>query len=68
MKRWYDAEEDILNVQIARKSYWKSVEMDNGIVLDVAEDGSIIALEIPNASKVFCGDVEKVISQAEVAA
>ena len=49
--------------------YWKSVELPNGIVIDVAKDGSIMSIEILRASKVFSGDVKKVIEfAAKVAA
>ena len=60
MKQWYDEEEDILNIQIQSKECWKSIEMDN-IVIDIAKDGSIISIEIIRASKVFSGDIKKVI-------
>tara|TARA_Y100000310_G_C20236891_1_gene602788 strand:- start:300 stop:509 length:210 start_codon:yes stop_codon:yes gene_type:complete len=65
MESWYDNKEDILNVQIQDKKYWKSVELPNGIVLDISEDGSIISIEIFKASKVFSGDVKKVIETAK---
>lgn len=65
MKSWYDKEEDILNIQIQEKKYWKSVELPNGVVIDVAKDGSIISIEIMKASKVFSGDVKKVIQVAK---
>lgn len=65
MKSWYDKEEDILNVQIQGKKYWKSVELPNGITIDIAEDGSIIGIEILKASKIFYGDVKKVIQVAQ---
>ncbi len=65
---WYDKEEDILNIVLKKGLYWKSIEVANGIVMDVAKDGSILAIEIPNASKVFSGDVKKVIEHAKVVA
>ena len=69
MKSWYDKQEDILNIQMKEDGYWKSVELPNGIVIDVAKDGSIMSIEILRASKVFSGDVKKVIeSAAKVAA
>ena len=61
MEKWYDKDEDILNIQFKDDKYWKSVELPNGVVFDIAKDGSIIAVEILNASKVFSGDVHKVI-------
>lgn len=68
MESWYDKKEDILNVQIQEKGYWKSVELPNGIVIDVAKDGKIIGIEILKASKIFSGDVKKVIEVAKSAA
>ena len=66
MERWYDKEEDILNVQLESKEYWKSIELPNGIIIDVAKDGSITGIEILRASKVFSGDVKKVIETAKI--
>ncbi len=63
MEQWYDKEEDVLNVQLSEKKYWKSLELD-GMVLDIAKDGSIIAVEIFQASKVFVGELKKVIDAA----
>ncbi len=57
MEKWYDKQEDILNIQLKDVKYWKSIELPNGIVFDIAEDGSIVAIEILKASKVFSGDV-----------
>ena len=68
MERWYDKEEDILNIELEDKEYWKSIELSNGIVIDVSKDGSIISIEIQKASKVFSGDLKKVIETAKVAA
>ena len=62
---WYDKEEDILNIELAKKDYWKTVELPNGINIDIAKDGSITGIEILKASKVFSGDVKKVIQQAK---
>lgn len=67
MKNWYDKEEDILNIQIQDKEYWKSVELPNGVVLDISKDGSINSIEILNASKIFLGDLKKVIQLAKPA-
>ena len=64
METWYDKEEDILNIQL-KNDYWKSVELPNGVVIDVAKDGSIAGIEILCASKVFSGDVKKVIEVAK---
>ncbi len=63
---WYDEESDILNLEINDKEYWKSIELPSGIVLDLAEDGSITSIEILRASKLFFGDTYKVIEKARV--
>ena len=62
---WYDKEEDILNIELAKKDYWKTVELPSGINIDVAKDDTITGIEILRASKVFSGDVKKVIQQAK---
>ena len=61
----YDKEEDILNIELQKKEYWKTVELSNGINIDIAKDGSITGIEILRASKVFSGDIKKVIEQAK---
>ena len=63
---WYDEEADILNLEINDKEYWKSIELPNGVVLDIAKDGSITSIEILRASKLFFGDAHKVIERARV--
>jgi uncharacterized protein YuzE len=67
MESWYDKEGDILNVQLQEEGYWKSIELPNGIVIDVTEGGKIMAIEILQASKIFSGDVKKVIEFAKPA-
>ncbi|MBW2976811.1 DUF2283 domain-containing protein [Candidatus Woesearchaeota archaeon] len=62
---WYDKKEDILNIELAKKEYWKTIELPNGINIDIAKDGSITGIEILRASKVFSGVVKKVIEQAK---
>jgi len=64
----YDKEEDVLNIELKKGTYWKSVELENGIVIDIAKDGSLLSIEIPQASKVFSGDVKKVIEHARLVA
>ncbi|MBI2676086.1 MAG: DUF2283 domain-containing protein [Candidatus Aenigmarchaeota archaeon] len=64
METWYDKDEDVLNIQL-KEGYWKSIELPNGIIIDVAKDGTISAIEILRASKVFSGDVKKVIETAK---
>lgn len=65
MEKWYDKETDVLNIQISNKEYWKSIELPNGVIIDVSKDGSITAVEILKASKVFSGDVKNVIEMAK---
>jgi uncharacterized protein YuzE len=62
---WYDEKADVLNVEITDKDYWKSVELPNGVVIDIAKDGSMTSIEILNASKLFFGDAHKVIESAK---
>ena len=62
MEEWYDKEEDILNIELTTGSgYWKSIELPNGIVIDIGEDSKIKGIEILKASKVFSGDVKRVL-------
>ena len=68
MEQIYSKEEDVMNIQVSDKPYWKSIELPNGIVIDVSKDGSIIAIEILHASKVFSGDVKRVIETAKISA
>jgi uncharacterized protein YuzE len=63
---WYDEESDILNLEINDKEYWKSIELPNGVVLDIAKDGSITSIEILRASKLLFGDAHKVIERARL--
>ena len=65
METHYDNEEDILNLQLKDGKYWKSIELPNGIVFDIDKDDSIISVEILKASKIFSGDVKKVIETAK---
>ena len=64
-KTWYDKEEDILSVRLDDKEYWKSIELPNGIILDISKDGLLIGIEILKASKVFSGDARKIIEVAQ---
>ena len=63
---WYDEESDILNLEINDKEYWKSIELPNGVILDIAKDGSITSIEVLRASKLFFGDAHKVIERARL--
>jgi uncharacterized protein YuzE len=60
-EEWYDKEEDVFNIELTDGEYWKSIELPNGIVLDIDKDGKVSAIEILRASKIFSGDVRKVI-------
>ena len=64
MEQWYDKEEDVLGVRFQDKEYWKSVELANGIVIDLSNDGEVIGIEIPKASSIFLKDTKKVIDSA----
>ncbi|MBI1978434.1 MAG: DUF2283 domain-containing protein [Candidatus Aenigmarchaeota archaeon] len=64
MESWYDKEEDVLNVEISDDEYWKSIELPNGVVIDIGKKGTITGIEILRASKIFSGDVKRVIEVA----
>ena len=59
--QWYDKEEDIFNIELDSGDYWKSIELPNGIMIDLNKKGKIKGIEILKASKVFSGDTRKVI-------
>ncbi len=61
MKKHYDKEEDILDIEIKEGIYWKSVEIAHNVVLDITKEGEILSIEIFNASKAFSSDLKKVI-------
>lgn len=64
MESWYDKEEDILGIHFQDKGYWKSIELPNGIVIDISKEGVIVGMEVHKASNIFSGDVRKVIEIA----
>ncbi len=64
MKKSYDKEEDIIAIQLVDGNYWKSIELPNGVVIDISKDGQIIAIEIHNAKQVFSGEAKKVLQAA----
>ena len=64
MKSWYDKEVDILAVRINEGTYWKSVELDNGAVIDIDKEGNILGIEVLKASKVF-SKAKEVIKKAK---
>ena len=61
---WYDEDEDIMGIQLFKGDYWKSIELPNGIVIDITKDGKVMSLEISNAKKVFSGETRKVLQTA----
>jgi len=65
MRSTYDEQEDVLDIQLNEKEYWKSIELADGVIMDISKDGDIIAFEILNASKVFSGDVKRVLESAQ---
>lgn len=65
MESTYDEEEDILDIQIKEGDYWKSIELSDSIILDIAKDGSILSIEILSASKIFLKDAKKFLEAAK---
>lgn len=61
---WYDKHEDIMGINIFKGEYWKSIELPNGIVIDVTKDGRIMSVEIANAKKIFPDQTRKVLQTA----
>lgn len=51
MKVKYDKEADVLYIQLSDAPIAESDEERKGIILDYANDGKIVAIEILNASK-----------------
>ena len=68
VETFYDKDEDILNVQLKESGYWKSVELPNGVVIDISKDGTIVAIEFIRASETFSGDLKMIIEAATAAA
>ncbi len=64
---WYDKEADVLNIELNEEEYWKSIELPNGVILDITKEGNITSIEILNASKLLFGDAKKIIEMAEPA-
>ncbi|MFH1365518.1 MAG: DUF2283 domain-containing protein [archaeon] len=64
MEEWYNKEEDVMNIELTSGDYWKSIELPSGIVIDIDKNGKIKGIEILRASKIFSGDVKKVIDLA----
>ncbi len=60
-KSWYDSEEDIIGIELNKGTYWKSIETQSGLVIDISKNGKILGLEIPHAKKVLAGSAKKVL-------
>lgn len=58
---WYDKEQDILNIELNKGKYWKTIELGKGINIDLGKDGTIIGIEILRASSVFKEDIKKIL-------
>lgn len=61
---WYDAEEDVLGIQLTDKRYWKSVEVSENVVVDLSHDGEIVGIEIFRAHQSFKKDAPLIVSKA----
>ena len=62
---WYDAEEDILGIQLRKKEYWKSVEVASNVVVDLDKNGEIIGIELLKAKESFKDDIPMIISNVK---
>ncbi len=59
MEQSYDKEEDVLNMELSDGEYWKSIELPNGIIIDLDKRGRILSIEILKASQIFSGDTKR---------
>jgi len=62
---WYDAEEDVLGIQLRKKEYWKSVEVASNVVVDLDKNGEIIGIELLKAKESFKDDIPMIISNVK---
>jgi uncharacterized protein YuzE len=62
---WYDAEEDVLGIQLRKKEYWKSVEVASNVVVDLDKNGEIIGIELLKAKESFKHDIPMIISNVK---
>jgi uncharacterized protein YuzE len=60
---WYGRKEDVLGIQLKGKNYWKSVEVSSNVVVDLSDDGDIIAIEILGAKRSFKKDAPLIVSK-----
>lgn len=51
MKMKYDKEVDVLYIHLSEKKIKESDERKRGVIIDYAQDGSIVGIEVVNASK-----------------
>lgn len=51
MKIKYDQESDVLNISLSDEPVFESDENKPGVILDYANDGKIVGIEILKASK-----------------
>ena len=65
---WYDSEVDMLGAQFSNEKSWKSIELSNGVVLDISRNGKITGLEIFKASRFFRGNLKDFLSSIEIPA
>ena len=63
-KIWYDKKEDILNIELDKGQYWKSLEIGRNLILDITKEGQITGIEILRASKVFPKEGAVVLQKA----
>ena len=63
----YDVEEDILDIEVSKGIYWKSIELQNGMVLDITKDGKVLGIEILRASQALSDGGKVLIEKARVA-
>jgi uncharacterized protein YuzE len=58
----YDSEADILYIIIREDSIKDTVEADDDVLIEIAEDGNVAGIEIWNASKNLLEPITKVLS------
>ncbi|MCI4407785.1 MAG: DUF2283 domain-containing protein [Thermofilum sp.] len=58
----YDSEADILYIIIREGPIKDTVEADDDVLIEIAEDGNVAGIEIWNASKNLLDPIAKVLS------
>lgn len=61
---WYDAEEDVLGIQLKNKNHWKGVEVSKHVVVNLSKDGEIVGIEILGVKQAFKKDAPLIVSKA----